>query len=196
MARFNVQQVWNLRTGLRTSKMGWTRMIRPSSRTMSSCSRRCGSTVAGCVDAHLCCRMSQVGIELFSCGAAITDGFPSVSCQRIRRYHSSNRCAKLSICRRPNDPRAGVRTGTCWRRTRASSAGKSAGAQPPTTAGIERTTAGAVARRSGRLNAPALSRRSRGGTSEALRRNCPFPAAPTFADSDCRGTCRNNEWHD
>jgi len=118
---------------------------------------------SGYADAHLCCRMSQVGIELFSCGAAITDGFPSVSCQRIQRYHSSNRCAKLSVCRRPNDPRASVRTGTCWRRTRASSAGKSAGAQPPTTVAIERTTADAAGRRSAPPNASEQNRRSLGG---------------------------------
>lgn len=130
---------------------------------MSSCSRRYGSTVAGYVDAHLCCRMSQVGIELFSCGAAITDGFPSVSCQRIRRYHSSNRCAKLSVCRRPNDPRASVRMGTCWRRTPASSAGKSAAVQPPTTAAIGRTTADSAARPSAPPNASVRNHRSLGG---------------------------------
>ena len=44
-----------------------------------------GRLMSGYVDAHLRCRMSQVGIELFSCGAAITDGFPSVSCQQCRR---------------------------------------------------------------------------------------------------------------
>ncbi len=28
---------------------------------------------------------------------AIIDGFPSVSCQQCRRYHSSNRCARESV---------------------------------------------------------------------------------------------------
>ena len=100
---------------------------------------------------------------------------------RIRRYHSSNRCAKLSICRRRNEPRNAVRTGTHWRRTHASSAGKSAAAKRHTTVGIERTTAGAAARRSGRLNAPARARRSLGGTS---RTNSP--RATTFQPAHAR----------
>lgn len=137
--------------------------------------------------------MSQVGIELFSCGAAITDGFPSVSCQRCRRYHSSNRCAKLSVCRRPNDSRVSARMGTHWWRIHASSAGRSAAVQLPTTAGIGRTTAGAAARRSAPPNAPARNHRSLGGSIECrvratvlhsqgqqpqciLLRHCHFPA--------------------
>jgi len=53
--------------------------------------------------------MSQVGIELFSCGAAILDGFPSVSSQQIRSYQVSNKCARSD----------GLRTviySTLWRR--------------------------------------------------------------------------------
>lgn len=99
------------------------------------------------------------------CGVLAGPGWSSLTLRtpRNRRYHSSNRCANLNVCGRRNEPHSAARTGTRWRRTHASSAGKSAAAQPLTTADIERTIAGAAVRRSGRPNVLARSRKSRVG---------------------------------
>lgn len=57
-----------------------------------------------------------------------------------RRYHPSNMCANLAVCRRLSERRVSAPTATRSRRTERSSAGKSAVVRVPITVGIGRTT--------------------------------------------------------